>query len=209
MKIQKHKTFITIPKRILKDTSISLRAKGYYVCMMSEINVEDEESFKELLEHGYIRITRGGDYMLLITPISQAEEVNEEEFPFLEEPKKTLAKPKKNKNLFDTMLDMVREVASNEDERKLLVDYFSLRLNPKTGSKFHKIASAYQIRLALDSLGDCQDNVLGSIQQSIDRQWAKFYPYRATRAFTSRDNISSSSFTKEELEDIKSTKETF
>lgn len=176
--------------------------------MMSEINVEDEESFKELLEHGYIRITRGGDYMLLITPISQAEEVNEEEFPFLEEPKKTLTKPKKNKNLFDTMLDMVREVASNEDERKLLVDYFSLRLNPKTGSKFHKITSAYQIRLALDSLDDCQDNVLGSIQQSIDRQWAKFYPYRA-RTFTSRDNISSSSFTKEELEDIKSTKETF
>lgn len=209
MKIQKHREYTTLPKRIFEDNTISLQAKGYYACMMSGINVEDEESFNELLSHGYIKYTRG-DYTLLVTPITKIEEVKEEEFPFLEEPKKTLVenKPRNKMNLYETMVELVKETTPYEEERKLLVEYFKLRFHPKLGSKFSKISSAYQVRLVLDSLKDCTDNMIGSIQQSIDKQWAKFYPCKKVMP-TSRDNISSSSFTKEELEDIKSTKETF
>lgn len=209
MKIQKHREYTTLPKRIFEDSTISLQAKGYYACMMSGINVEDDESFNELLSHGYIKYTRG-DYTLLVTPITKIEEVKEEEFPFMEEPKKTLVEKKQagKKNLYELMEELVKETTQFEEERKLLVEYFKLRFHPKPGSRFSKISSVYQIRLVLDSLKDCQDNIVGSIQQSIDKQWAKFYPCKKVMP-TSRDNISSSSFTKEELEDIKSTKETF
>lgn len=219
MKIQKHKTFTTIPKRILEDTSISLRAKGYYACMMSGIDVEDNESFEELKEKGYIELKKN-EYVLLISPTTKTnkvestirEEVNDEDLPFSAEPSKRLKQSKKKKKpLPEVIKECVYSFTPDENERTQLMRYFNLRLYPSEDSKFseYRLKSKSQIISILNTLNDCPTRI-ESIIQSIDKEWFKFYPYHKDNyRKNSRDNTMSSSLSEEELLSIKSQKETF
>jgi len=94
MRVQTQISYTTIPKKALLDTSLSLRAKGFYACMMSGIDVEDENAFNELLENGYIELKKN-EYVLLINPIKHKDSgVVESDNPFIQEPSKKLKKKK-------------------------------------------------------------------------------------------------------------------
>lgn len=208
MRVQTQTSYTTIPKKALLDTSLSLRAKGFYACMMSGIDVEDENAFKELLENGYIELKKN-EYVLLISPIIKKEKVEDvSDMPFYTEPSKKLKT--KKKPLPQVITECVNAFTTDENERTQLMRYFNLRLNPPEDSKFYgnRLKGKQQVINALNSLNDCPTRI-ESIIQSIDKGWMKFYPYHKNNYIKSRDNTVSSSFTEEELLNIKSTKETF
>ena len=209
MRIQRQNVYTAIPKKALADENLSLQAKGYYACLMSDIGVEDENSFNELLENGYIEL-RNNEYVLLVTPKTRkSKDTVDVDNPFIVEPSKKL-KTKKKKPLPDIILDCVNEYTKDDGERKQLMRYFNLRLNPPETSKFyeHKLIGKQHVLNILKSLDSCPTKI-ESIIQSIDKEWSMFYPYHSNNYKKSRDNISSSSYSKEELLDITSNKETF
>lgn len=211
MRVQTQISYTTIPKKALLDTSLSLRAKGFYACMMSGIEVEDENAFNELFENGYIELKKN-EYVLLISPITKKEKVEDvSDMPFYTEPSKKLkTKKKKSKALPEIITECVNAYTTDDGERKQLMRYFNLRLNPPETSKFynHKLIGKQHIQNILRSLDSCPTKI-ESIIQSIDKEWSMFYPYHKDNYKKSRDNTVSSSFTEEELMNIKSTKETF
>ena len=211
MRVQTQISYTTIPKKALLDTSLSLRAKGFYACMMSGIEVEDENAFNELFENGYIELKKN-EYVLLISPIAKKEKVEDvSDMPFYTEPSKKLTtKKKKSKALPEIITECVNAYTTDDGERKQLMRYFNLRLNPPETSKFynHKLIGKQHIQNILRSLDSCPTKI-ESIIQSIDKEWSMFYPYHKDNYKKSRDNTVSSSFTEEELMSIKSTKETF
>ena len=209
MRVQTQISYTTIPKKALLDTSLSLRAKGFYACMMSGIEVEDENAFNELFENGYIELKKN-EYVLLISPITKKEKVEDvSDMPFYTEPSKKLKK-KKSKTLPEIITECVNAYTTDDGERKQLMRYFNLRLNPPETSKFydHKLTGKQHVLNILKSLDSCPTKI-ESIIQSIDKEWGMFYPYHKNNYQKSRDNTVSSSFTEEELLNIKSTKETF
>lgn len=211
MRVQTQISYTTIPKKALLDTSLSLRAKGFYACMMSGIEVEDENAFNELFENGYIELKKN-EYVLLISPIAKKEKVEDvSDMPFYTEPSKKLkTKKKKSKALPEIITECVNAYTTDDGERKQLMRYFNLRLNPPETSKFynHKLIGKQHIQNILRSLDSCPTKI-ESIIQSIDKEWGMFYPYHKDNYKKSRDNTASSSFTEEELMSIRDNKETF
>ena len=211
MRVQTQISYTTIPKKALLDTSLSLRAKGFYACMMSGIEVEDENAFNELFENGYIELKKN-EYVLLISPIAKKEKVEDvSDMPFYTEPSKKLkTKKKKSKALPEIITECVNAYTTDDGERKQLMRYFNLRLNPPETSKFynHKLIGKQHIQNILRSLDSCPTKI-ESIIQSIDKEWGMFYPYHKDNYKKSRDNTVSSSFTEEELMSIRDNKETF
>lgn len=209
MRVQTQISYTTIPKKALLDTSLSLRAKGFYACMMSGIEVEDENAFNELFENGYIELKKN-EYVLLINPVKHKDSGTvESDNPFIQEPSKKLKK-KKSKTLPEIITECVNAYTTDDGERKQLMRYFNLRLNPPETSKFynHKLIGKQHIQNILRSLDSCPTKI-ESIIQSIDKEWGMFYPYHKDNYKKSRDNTVSSSFTEEELMSIRDNKETF
>ena len=209
MRVQTQTSYTTIPKKALLDTSLSLRAKGFYACMMSGIDVEDENAFNELLENGYIELKKN-EYVLLINPIKHKDSSTlETDIPFIQEPSKKLKK-KKTKALPEIITECVNAYTTDDGERNQLMRYFNLRLNPPEISKFygHKLTGKQHVLNILKSLDSCPTKI-ESIIQSIDKEWGMFYPYHKNNYIKSRDNTVSSSFTEEELLSIRDNKETF
>ena len=223
---------LTIPTEILEDERISMGAKGLYIqILFSNQNIKSMEElteyscstkeeinalFSELVTKGFVIIDKNNNIELVRKPKSDkvvAKTLDEEK---IKEATEVVKEPEKVPNAYEKMINMINNFELATNVKQILITYFEKWLNKKgryaTADDLHG-ATVRRLINELISFHISDDDMIQTVQQSIDKEWFKFVPVASTKpqatsstpASNSFDiaNIKSGTFTKEDIEEIK------
>lgn len=214
-KVKQSKHYAAMPVYHLKDTELSMQAKGFYSWLQlpdSTWTGEFEDIFRfhigltrtelikilnELQNNGYLEI-KNDEYIVLDKP--KTKKISELKPIELDNAANSNLEPKDN--LFTKCHRFIEEYTDDEHLRNVLKVYLNLRLNPGKDSRLAKYKLTFfnqwrNIVLELDTL---EGDKVKIVEQSIAKHWAKFFDIKRNKTM---DGVTSNSYSKEEMEEFR------
>lgn len=211
-KIKHSSKFVTMPVYHLRDTELSLFAKGLMSWFFDADGWNGDfadilkfhrgitqthliTALNELQAGGYITVDGKSNYIVNEKPANVRDKV----FKPIELDDEANKESKPKKNLFQKCSDFVDEYTQDINLRRALKSYLYSRLSPGKDSRFNdrplgNFASWRSLVLTLDAM---EGDKVKIVDQSNSKQWAKFVdiPHNQTL-----DKVQNGAYTKEEIE---------
>lgn len=224
IKLPNTRGFITLPSIIFEDNRVSIGAKGLYaqlyysnnqisslddlINVTSSTKEEIHDWFNELNNVGYLNI-KDSVCTMVIKPQTEktvAKKLDKEAVKtFIE----TNHEPEKTLNAYDKMVRLIKSFKFDPKVENLLITYFEKWLNRRGRFSEAETLHGYMVRAKINDLiafKMCDEDMIKSIQQSIDKEWFKFVdPRIGNSSFIAFDKttLTSGSYTEEDIKNIK------